>query len=246
MSAPKIEIDPTRERRELEDYLGDGFELDRLHQWQRTLDLEAAEIGDDQRLYRTSRAYLYNLTAFAMTQTKLPYLQRLARFLPPGSRLLDYGCGVGSDGLAMAEAGYRVSFADFDNPSVAYLRWRLERRGIEAPIYDIEREVPGGFDGAYSLDVIEHVDDPFGFLEELESRAAIVMVNLLEADAEELHHDLPIGVIIRRAADRRLYSYGIHHGRSHLLIYGPDAVGRLRRIRQRGSISLARMLRRRR
>ena len=92
-----------------------------------------------------------------MTGTKLPYLRELARHVPPGSRLLDYGCGIGSDGLLLLEAGYRVEFADFDNPSTEFLRWRLERRGLDAPVHDLDKEVPDGFDAAYAFDVIEHV-----------------------------------------------------------------------------------------
>ena len=77
--------------------------------------------------------------------------------MPPGSRLLDYGCGIGSDGLMLLEAGYRVEFADFDNPSTEYLRWRLEQRGFDAPVHDLDKDVPDGFDAAYAFDVIEHV-----------------------------------------------------------------------------------------
>ena len=111
---------------------------------------------DEGRFYRESRAYLYNLTAFAMTGTKLPYLELLTRLVPPGSRVLDYGCGIGSDGLLLLAAGYEVEFADFDNPSTEYLRWRLQRRGLSAPVHDIDGVVPGGFDLAYAFDVIEH------------------------------------------------------------------------------------------
>jgi hypothetical protein len=30
------------------------------------------------------------------------------------------------------------------NPSVTYLRWRLERRGIDAPVHGLDVGVPGG------------------------------------------------------------------------------------------------------
>ncbi len=131
--------DPAREQAELREYLGGSYDHSRLQQYERVLDDEQRRIGDEQRLYRTSEAYLYNLTAFAMTGTKLPYLEELVAAVPPGARLLDYGCGIGSDGLCLLEAGYRVSFADFDNPSTRYLRWRLERRGMDADIYDLDQ-----------------------------------------------------------------------------------------------------------
>ena len=158
-----------------------------------------------------------------MTGTKLPYLRELVRHVPPGARLLDYGCGIGSDGLMLLEAGYRVEFADFDNPSTEYLRWRLEQRGLERAVHDLDKDVPDGFDAAYAFDVIEHVRDPWAFLGEMEKRAALVEVNLLEFGEHEqdLHYELPIPEILRHAADRGLEHYRIHYGSSHLILYRP-------------------------
>ena len=225
MSARVEELfDPAREEAELREYLGERFETERLWRYQEQLDAEVEEIGDEQTFYRTSTGYLYNLTAFAMTGTKLPYLRELTRHVQPGARVLDYGCGIGADGLLLLEAGYRVEFADFDNPSTAYLRWRLERRGLEAPIHDLAKEVPDGFDASFAFDVIEHVEDPFAFLAEMEKRSRLVEVNFLEPepDDQEIHHELPIPELLRRAADHRLRHYAILHGRSHLVVYGTE------------------------
>ncbi len=223
---PPLACDPAREEAELRDYLGDDFDLSKLQHYQRTLDSEYAQVGDEQRFYRVSRGYLYNLTAFAMTETKLPYLRQLVRCIAPGARILDYGCGVGSDGLMLLEAGYTVEFADFDNPSTEYLRWRLERRGFDAPVHDLDREVPGGFDAAFAFDVIEHVPDAFAFLGEMERRARVVEVNFLEAEHDqELHHELSIPGLLRHAGARKLRFYRVFHGGSHLVIYESQPAG---------------------
>src|SRR4051794_10242955 len=214
-------FDPRREEDELRAYLGDAFDLDRLQQYQVQLDAEFAEIGDEDTFYRTSTGYLYNLTAFAMSATKLPYLRALEEAVEPGARLLDYGCGIGADGLLLLEAGYRVEFADFDNPSVEYLRWRLNHRGLDAPIHNLSESVPGGFDAAYAFDVIEHVPDPFAFLGEMEQRARIVEVNFLEPepDDQDLHHELPVRDLVAHAARHRLLRYEVQYTRSHLVLY---------------------------
>ena len=216
-------LDPAREETELRSYLGDDFRLDRLQHYQAHLDEEFADVGHEDTFYLTSKAYLYNLTAFAMTGTKLPYLRELTARAPAGARLLDYGCGIGSDGLLLLEAGYRVEFADFANPSVEYLRWRLARRGLKAPIHDLKAGVPDGFDAAYAFDVIEHVPDAFAFLGEMEQRAKLVVVNFLEPEPgdQDLHHDLPIRALLHHVARRRLRKYAVLHGRSHLVLYEP-------------------------
>jgi SAM-dependent methyltransferase len=244
-----IPFDPEREQNELALYLGPQFELERLWRYQEQLDAELAGAENEASFYRTSEAYLYNLTAFAMTGTKLPYLRELIRVVAPGARVLDYGCGIGSDGLMLLERGFRVEFADYDNPSTAYLRWRLRRRGYEAPVHDLDAGVPSGFEAAFAFDVIEHVADPFALLEELERRAGLVVVNLLgpAPDDQPSHRRLPIHALLYHASTRRLRSYRLLHGRSHLVIYESRpatpagrvanlsrlAAGRLRRARVR-------------
>lgn len=223
---PSLEFSAEREEAELAEYLGEGYDRGRLERSQDILAAELRETRDEHELYRTSRAYLYDLTRFAMSQTKLPYLEAMMRLVPPGARILDYGCGIGSDGLMLLEAGYRVEFADFANPSTEYLRWRLVRRSWDVPVHDLDAEVPGGFDAAYAFDVIEHVPDPVGFLEEMESRARLVVVNLLEygPHEQELHHELPIGRLLLRTATRGLAEYHTYHGSSHLVLYRPGRV----------------------
>jgi SAM-dependent methyltransferase len=246
---PDLMFRPEREEQELREYLGDDFQLDRLWHYDAQLESEFAACGDEARFYRTSTGYLYNLTAFAMTGTKVPYLEELVGQVAPGGRVLDYGCGIGSDGLMLLEAGYRVEFADFDNPSTRYLRWRLEQRGLDAPVHDLARHVPDGFDAAYSFDVIEHVDDPFAFLDELERLARLVVVNFLEPspDDPDVHqHELPIPELLDHAAARRLRRYRLYHDRSHLVLYESGtgnrlvsrvqlALGRMRSTRSPGS-----------
>ncbi len=221
--------DPERELSELKAYLGNGYDARMLERWQEAVTDELAEIGDEQRLYRSSHAYLYNLTAFAMSPTKEPYVELLAARLPAPARVLDYGCGIGSDGLRLIEAGYAVAFADFANPSTEYLRWRLRRRGLEARIFDLDRETPAGFDAAYAFDVIEHVDDPFDFLGRMEATAARVLVNFLDDDPEEdepHHRSLPIARLVRHGMSRGLEAYRVHHDRSHVILYRSGAPSR--------------------
>jgi len=244
MTAPAaVRIDEARELSELRAYLGDGYDHARLVSWEEQLDREFERVGDEDCFYRSSNGYLYNLTAFAVSKTKLPYLRDLTGLVEPGARLLDYGCGIGSDGLALAEAGYRVVFADFDNPSTRYLRWRLERRGISAEVYDLDAgPPPPGFDLAYAFDVIEHVRDPLATLAEMERLARIVLVNLLEPEAGEtpLHHPLDVPALLDRAAGSGPLHYRRYWERSHLVAWGAGPAAGWRRTRTRARLALAR------
>jgi 2-polyprenyl-3-methyl-5-hydroxy-6-metoxy-1,4-benzoquinol methylase len=219
-------IEPEREESELRAYLGADYDHARLVDYDGQLEREFAEIGDEQQLYRSSRAYLYNLTAFAMTRTKEPYLRDLMALLPPPARLLEFGCGIGSDGLVLLEQGYDVEFADFANPSTRYLRWRLRQRGLHAAVHEVGA-VPGAFDAVFAFDVLEHVTDVFATLTELERCARLVVVNVLEPVPGEtaLHHALPVAELLRHASRNGLRHYRRYHGRSHLLAYAPGRRG---------------------
>lgn len=224
---------------ELRAYLGERFDVATLEGHAAAVDEERARATDEASFYRTSDAYLYDLTVFSMSATKAPYLAELRRLLGHEAHVLDYGCGIGADGLRLAAAGMSVAFADFANPSTQYLRWRLARRQWTCPVYDLDAdEVPGGFDAAFSFDVIEHVDDPWAFLDQLERRAALVAVNLLEEDSEDtdLHRPLPITALLDHGARRGLVRYRRYHGRSHLMIYrgvGAPVHGRWQSLVQR-------------
>src|SRR4051794_11769774 len=102
--------DPERDRAELQRYLGDAYDERLLRGHRQAMQAELAAATDEAGHYRSSETYLYDLTVFAMSGTKDPYLRDLTELVPAGAHLLDYGCGIGSDGLGLLEAGYRVSF----------------------------------------------------------------------------------------------------------------------------------------
>lgn len=208
---------------ELREYLGDAFDEQRLFHHTHHVEMEEALAKDEAEFYRTSDNYLYDLTAFGLWDTKLPYFEDFRASVPKGARILDYGCGIGTDGLRLINQGYDVAFADYDNPSTKYLRWRLAQRGLAdtVEVFDVDVSVPGGFDAVYCFDVIEHVDDAFGFLAQLEQRADIVAVNFLEQNPSDvhMHRPLPIPALLEHCKKKGILRLRKYHDRSHLVIY---------------------------
>jgi SAM-dependent methyltransferase len=76
--------------------------------------------------------------------------------LPPGSRLLDLGCGTGIDAVAFARRGYRVTATDWSARMVERTRARAAHAamssGIDAQHVGIHQldQLAGEFDGIYS------------------------------------------------------------------------------------------------
>jgi len=98
--------------------------------------------------------------------------ESLARFvgfagLPPGSRVLDAGCGPGLVAEAFLEAGCDVVGVDLSAEMVRRARERCARFGGRARVEQRSLFALGGeppFDAALSRNVLHHVEDPRAFV----------------------------------------------------------------------------------
>jgi SAM-dependent methyltransferase len=78
-------------------------------------------------------------------------------------RVYDFGCGIGTDGLFLAERGYDVTLVDVDGPAFHFAQHRFERRALRARFVDSTSPLPepdGMYDLAICFDVFEHLPDP--------------------------------------------------------------------------------------
>jgi SAM-dependent methyltransferase len=87
--------------------------------------------------------------------------------LPPGSSVLDAGCGPGLVAEAFLSAGHRVFGIDLAAEMVRRARARCERFGERArfdqgSVFELEQPQP--FDAAVSRFVLHHAQDPVAFL----------------------------------------------------------------------------------
>ena len=84
-------------------------------------------------------------------------LAALTAEVRPGARILNLGCGPGSDDEVLAREGFRVTAIDWSAAMVAEARLRIERAGLEhrvdvyhLGIHELDRLRPAVFDAAYS------------------------------------------------------------------------------------------------
>ena len=113
-------------------------------------------------------AWLRRLRRLLLPSFDLMLLERcrLARFVEPGSLVLDAGCGDGGMAFRLARRGCRVLGVTHDGNAVTALRERRDRLGLVAETIDFAtcdlRDGPppdGPFDAIVCFDVLEHILD---------------------------------------------------------------------------------------
>jgi 2-polyprenyl-3-methyl-5-hydroxy-6-metoxy-1,4-benzoquinol methylase len=97
-----------------------------------------------------------------------------------GKRVLEIGCGIGTDTMSFAKSGARVTAVDVSEKSLGVARGRARLYGVEDRVEffcgnaeELTRMVPAApYDLIYSFGVIHHTPHPERVLEELRQYAA--------------------------------------------------------------------------
>jgi len=126
--------------------------------------------------YRFTDLYVWELMQWHASVARAPYWDALYSFVeshPPSQgfgRIFDFGCGIGTDALFLAERGYEVTAVDVTGPAFEFARHRFHRRGLNARFVESTSEIPrpgGRFDAAVCFDVFEHLSEPLKAAEAL-------------------------------------------------------------------------------
>ena len=88
-------------------------------------------------------------------------LFELIKKMKKGARVLDYGCGSGTHGIASAQKGAKVHFYDISKPMLQLTTARYLRRNLKFTDHCKDLTIPKNyFDFIFCADVIEHVPRP--------------------------------------------------------------------------------------
>lgn len=170
--------------KELKEYLGDKFIPYYDSSWELAKEWTSRKRStkaDIENFYRNTKNYIYNSIIFYYSNDRIDlssYWLDLKKAYNIRT-VIDYGCGVGNDGLNMMDTGSKVIFADFDSPSFDFLKWRLKERNYISDLYqtimveELPRVKPRA-DMLWAVDVLEHMKDPFEIFNCIENVRMIV------------------------------------------------------------------------
>ena len=127
---------------------------------------------------RHSRAEVGTRTYFDEVENRKyfvePHIPEFAQFQRwGGKKVLEIGCGIGTDSINFARAGAHVTVIDVSTESLALCRQRFEEYGLTARFYQgnaehLDRTVPiEQYDLVYSFGVIHHTPHPSRVIEQI-------------------------------------------------------------------------------
>ena len=219
---------------ELACYLGKAFRAEWCTADDRLVAEEFARYPSAEAFYRESDVYLYHLIGYWLEGCKRPAHAWVLQSTPnKRASVLDYGCGIGCDGLWLLDAGYDVSFADVPSRSLDFLRWRLRQRCyLGTPVHELP--LGGGIAPhtfIWCMDVLEHVPpaEHEALLAHLASLGLFVLVNLIDDKTADgtVHHPVDVDGLTQYVQQRWTLVYQDYYARpdgskTRLLCYGAD------------------------
>lgn len=121
------------------------------------------EVGD---------AYIYDLTEWHAKDPEVAaWVDRVVSVAKErgARRILDFGAGIGTYSLALAEAGFSVEACDVNPELRAYMRWRASRHAVADRLV-VTAAPSAGYDMVVCIDTVEHLADPVEWVRSIRSR----------------------------------------------------------------------------
>ena len=85
-------------------------------------------------------------------------------------RVTDAACGIGYGSVILAEAGIKVRAIDIDAEAIAYAKEHYSHPLITYQCSDLVKAGPYLSDTTIAFEIIEHIENPLPFLEQVQGR----------------------------------------------------------------------------
>ncbi|MEM7583938.1 MAG: methyltransferase domain-containing protein [Acidobacteriota bacterium] len=95
------------------------------------------------------------------------HLEQILRYSGPGSKILELGCGAGTLTYLLQQAGFRATGLELAPAAIAEAESRFGIEVVQGPIEALAAaDSETSYDVIVAIDVLEHLTDPLGTLEE--------------------------------------------------------------------------------
>ncbi|MBI1759044.1 MAG: methyltransferase domain-containing protein [Actinobacteria bacterium] len=164
-----------------------------------------------RRFYADTPSYLYNQVIWHASGNRPPYLRDALPLLrrERSRTVLDYGCGIGADTLALRATGYTVIACDLDSPPTRFLRWRQARAGSHEPVHQPDAlPLAPTPDTLWIIDTLDHLPDLDQLTPVLRQVRLVISEDLAATrthGSQGFHLRRPAGEINAHLADQGLH-----------------------------------------
>lgn len=146
-----------------------------------------------KKFYRETENYIFELACWHRSPQR-KQLTRMAVEVCKYNELhtiLDFGCGIGQDGISLAEAGFKVTLSDLPGKTFDFAKWRAEKRGLNISFVN-SCELEEEYDAILCFDVLEHLWEPKQTVEYLHEHLRddgilLVTVNFKHSEIHPMH-----------------------------------------------------------
>lgn len=158
-----------KNQQEVKEQLKHGDEI-LLSEWRKMNPRSQREVI---KFYQTCTGYLYSLSYFNYF-SPLAYGIRAELSRAAGERVLDYGGGIGSLCIMLAQQGKDATYYDVLGVTLKFAKWRFERRKLNVHVIEASEKDPleGLYEAIVCLDVLEHLKNPELHLKRLANHLA--------------------------------------------------------------------------
>lgn len=137
--------------------------------------------------YVSNPFYIFNLIFWHGTRYQIGLRNKLTEL--SRGRVLDYGGGVGDLCYKVHKSGLAIDYADLEGVTFDFAKSFFDEKGAKINMINLSKDkILEKYDTIFCIDVIEHVPDPKGLLEELVSFLnpnGQLMITALESNVSE-------------------------------------------------------------